>query len=58
MIAKHCTQLYVERWSSPNELPDKIKEVVIEGMGLIMKERMILCQMNNIDTNIMFSPNN
>lgn len=27
-------------------------------MGLILKERMTLCQKNNIDTNIMFSPIN
>nr|WP_176528013.1 hypothetical protein [Bacillus thuringiensis] len=60
IIAKHCIQLklYVERWSNPNELPDNIKEVVIEVMGLVTNERVILCQKNNIDTNIMFSPIN
>lgn len=32
IIAKHCIQLklYVERWSNPNELPDNIKEIIIE----------------------------
>lgn len=60
MIVKHWTQLqlYVERWNNPNELPDNIKEAVIEAMGLIFKKRMILCHKNNIDTNIMFSPIN
>ncbi|HDR7386508.1 TPA: hypothetical protein QCX24_005914 [Bacillus toyonensis] len=60
IIAKHFIQLklYVERWSNPNELPDNIKEVVIEVMGLVTKERIILCQKNNIDTNMIFSPIN
>ncbi|WP_176526219.1 hypothetical protein [Bacillus cereus] len=48
----------MERWSNPNELPDNIKEVVIEVMGLVTKERVILYQKNNIDTNIKFSPIN
>ncbi|MCU4991541.1 hypothetical protein OCF10_21855 [Bacillus cereus] len=48
----------MERWSNPNELPDNIKEVVIEVMGLVTKEHVILCQKNNIDTNMIFSPIN
>lgn len=45
IIAKHCIQLklYVERWSKPNELPDNIKEFIIEIRGLVTKERVILC---------------
>lgn len=45
IIAKRCIQLklYLERWSNPNELPDNIKEVVIEVMGLVLRKSVYSC---------------